>query len=193
MTPDAHLRCLAHEGNPGHLAPPSSHDREAVWPRWRASVDRGESPAQAATHRPAPCSPAGAEAGGSDRLICGLGSLFLSPARIRQVAIGVRPSTLLVFHQASRHTPERAFGEGTISSRPTSRCSPTTASRFGALSSVRNRRRCDLDAVHLTTVAGMQPSRPGGRFGFSAYRRWNRSRRILIGSIRVRSTQSPWL
>src|SRR5438876_2543379 len=36
----------------------------------------------------------------SDRLLCGLGSLFLSPGRIRQVAIGVRPATLLAFHQA---------------------------------------------------------------------------------------------
>ena len=36
----------------------------------------------------------------SDRLICGLGSLFLSAGRIRKVAIAVRPSTLLAFHQA---------------------------------------------------------------------------------------------
>jgi len=36
----------------------------------------------------------------SDRLICGLGSLFLSLGRIRKVAIGVRPSMLLAFHQA---------------------------------------------------------------------------------------------
>src|SRR6202158_1663432 len=36
----------------------------------------------------------------SDRLICAVGSLFLSPGRIRKVAIGVRPSTLLAFHQA---------------------------------------------------------------------------------------------
>ena len=35
-----------------------------------------------------------------DRLLCGFGSLFLSPERIRRVAIGVRPSTLLSFHQA---------------------------------------------------------------------------------------------
>jgi putative transposase len=35
-----------------------------------------------------------------DRLLCGFGSLFLSPGRIRRVAIGVRPSTLLSFHQA---------------------------------------------------------------------------------------------
>ena len=36
----------------------------------------------------------------SDRLLFGFGSLFLSPGRIRKVAIGVRPSTLLAFHQA---------------------------------------------------------------------------------------------
>src|SRR2546425_8930044 len=35
-----------------------------------------------------------------DRLLCGFGSLFLSPGRIRRVAIGLRPSTLLAFHQA---------------------------------------------------------------------------------------------
>jgi putative transposase len=36
----------------------------------------------------------------SDRLLCGFWSLFLSLGRIRTVAIGVRPSTLLAFHQA---------------------------------------------------------------------------------------------
>ena len=35
-----------------------------------------------------------------DRLLCGFGALFLSPGRIRMVAIGLRPSTLLTFHQA---------------------------------------------------------------------------------------------
>ena len=36
----------------------------------------------------------------SDRLLCGFWSLFLSPKRIRKVAIVLRPSTLLMFHQA---------------------------------------------------------------------------------------------
>jgi putative transposase len=36
----------------------------------------------------------------SDRLLCGFGSLFLSPGRIRKVAIALRPSTLLAFHRA---------------------------------------------------------------------------------------------
>jgi putative transposase len=35
-----------------------------------------------------------------DRLLSGFGSLFLSPGRIRKVAIALRPSTLLAFHQA---------------------------------------------------------------------------------------------
>jgi hypothetical protein len=35
----------------------------------------------------------------SDRLLCGFWSLFISPGRIRKVAIGVRPSTLLAFHR----------------------------------------------------------------------------------------------
>src|SRR5262245_13526770 len=36
---------------------------------------------------------------GSDRLLCGFWSLFLSPERIRKVAIAIRPSTLLAFYQ----------------------------------------------------------------------------------------------
>src|SRR3979490_1646593 len=36
----------------------------------------------------------------SDRLLCGFASLFLRPGRIRKLAIALRPSTLLAFHQA---------------------------------------------------------------------------------------------
>src|ERR1700687_4262261 len=43
----------------------------------------------------------------SDRLPCGFGSLFLSPGRIRKVAIGIRPSTLLAWHQALVHRKYR--------------------------------------------------------------------------------------
>lgn len=35
-----------------------------------------------------------------DRFLFGFGSLFLSQGRIRKVAIGLQPSTLLKFHQA---------------------------------------------------------------------------------------------
>ena len=46
----------------------------------------------------------------SDRLLFGFGSLFLSPRRIRKVAIGVRPSTFLAFYQALvRRTYRRLF------------------------------------------------------------------------------------
>ena len=49
----------------------------------------------------------------SDRLICGLASLFLSPGRIRKVAIGLRPSTLLAFHQALVHRKYRRLFSST--------------------------------------------------------------------------------
>jgi len=70
-----------------------------VWPRWRAIGDgenlglkqqlivlrRGRRRAPSLTW--------------NDRLICGFGSLFLSAGRIHKVAIAIRPSTLLAFHQ----------------------------------------------------------------------------------------------
>src|SRR6202521_351729 len=55
----------------------------------------------------------------SDRLICALGSLFLSPGRIRKVAIGVRPSTLLAIHQALvRHKYRRLFSSSQCPKKP---------------------------------------------------------------------------
>ena len=36
----------------------------------------------------------------ADRIMSGLASLFLNPGRIRKIAVGVRPSTLLAFHRA---------------------------------------------------------------------------------------------
>ena len=55
----------------------------------------------------------------SDRLLCGFGSLFLSPGRIRKVAIGVRPSTLLAFHQALvRRKYRRLFSSSPCSKKP---------------------------------------------------------------------------
>ena len=44
-----------------------------------------------------------------DRLLCGFGALFLSPGRIRTVAIGLRPSTLLTCHQALVRGKYRRF------------------------------------------------------------------------------------
>ena len=55
----------------------------------------------------------------SDRLLCGFGSLFLTPGRIRKVAIGLRPSTLLAFHQALvRRKHRRLFSSSPCSKKP---------------------------------------------------------------------------
>jgi putative transposase len=45
-----------------------------------------------------------------DRLLCGFGALFLSPDRLRKVAIVLRPSTLLAFHQALAARGESLHG-----------------------------------------------------------------------------------
>src|SRR5688572_13354069 len=58
----------------------------------------------------------------SDRLICGLGSLFLRPGRIRKLAIGIRPSTLLAFHQAlMRRKYYRLFSSSRCPKKPGSK------------------------------------------------------------------------
>ena len=54
----------------------------------------------------------------SDRLLCGLGSLFLSPGRIRKVAIGVRPSTLLAFSALVRRNYRRLFASSPCPQQP---------------------------------------------------------------------------
>ena len=55
----------------------------------------------------------------SDRLLFGFGSLFLSPGRIRKVAIGVRPSTLLALHQALvRRKYRRLFSSSECPKKP---------------------------------------------------------------------------
>ena len=55
----------------------------------------------------------------NDRLLFGFGSLFLSPGRIRKVAIGVRPSTLLPFHQALvRRKYRRLFSPSECPKKP---------------------------------------------------------------------------
>src|SRR4030081_2438443 len=55
----------------------------------------------------------------SDRLLCGFGSLFLSRGRIRKVAIVIRPSTLLAFHQALvRRKYRRLFSSSPCPKKP---------------------------------------------------------------------------
>ena len=72
----------------------------------------------------------------SDRLLCGFWSIFLSPGRIRKVAIALQPSTLLAFHQAlvvantvvcfhrrrARRSPDRR-----VRARPSSRPSSSSS------------------------------------------------------------------
>src|SRR5216684_965356 len=55
----------------------------------------------------------------SDRLLCGFWSIFLSPGRIRKVAIALRPSTLLAFHQALvRGKYRRLFSSASCPKQP---------------------------------------------------------------------------
>jgi hypothetical protein len=55
----------------------------------------------------------------SDRLLCGFGSLFLSPGRIRKVAIALCPSTLFAFHRALvRRKYRRLFSSTPCSRKP---------------------------------------------------------------------------
>ena len=57
--------------------------------------------------------------GVSDRLLFGFLSLFLTPGRIRKVAVCVRPSTLLAFHQALvRRKYRRLFSSAGPSKKP---------------------------------------------------------------------------
>jgi hypothetical protein len=52
-----------------------------------------------------------------DRLLFGFWSLFLSPGRIRKVAVALRPSTLLAFHQALMRRKYRQLFSSTPSRR----------------------------------------------------------------------------
>jgi putative transposase len=55
----------------------------------------------------------------SDRILCGFGSLFLSPERIRKLAIAVHPSTLMAFHAALVRRKYRAlFGSRAYRQKP---------------------------------------------------------------------------
>src|SRR6202790_5716878 len=55
----------------------------------------------------------------TDRLLCGFGSLFLSPGRIRKLAIALRPSTLIAFHAALvRHKYRRLFTSRSCPKKP---------------------------------------------------------------------------
>ena len=54
-----------------------------------------------------------------DRFLFGFGSLFLNPGRLRKLAIGVRPSTILAFHRALvRRKYRRLFSSNPRPKRP---------------------------------------------------------------------------
>jgi hypothetical protein len=78
------------------------HNHEGVWPQWRARAVTVENlllKQQLIVLRLGRA-PEGAEPDAVGRLLCGCGSLFRSPERIRKVAIGLRPSPLLALHQS---------------------------------------------------------------------------------------------
>jgi putative transposase len=55
----------------------------------------------------------------SDRLLCGFAALFLTPGRMRKVAIAVRPATLLAFHRALvRRKYRRLFSSSRCPKKP---------------------------------------------------------------------------
>ena len=101
------LRCRVYGSCRAHPAPRGRHGRKALSARRRASRDRGESLTEAATDRPASTAEAGTELDHGRPPSLRIRSLFLGPGRLRKVAIGVRPSTLLAFHRALVHRKYR--------------------------------------------------------------------------------------
>ena len=65
----------------------------------------------------------------SDRLLCGFGALLLSAGRIRKVAIALRPSTLLAFHQALVRGKYRRLFSSTPCRTPDPPASPRSRRR----------------------------------------------------------------
>ena len=85
----------------------------------------------------------------SDRLISGLGSLFLSPARIRKVAIGGRPSTLLAFHQALvRPESQRLFSSSPCPRKPDRRAERGTRPGYRRAQVTQSSVRLSADCAH---------------------------------------------
>ena len=53
-----------------------------------------------------------------DRIVLGLGSLFLRPARLEKVAVALRPATLLAFHQCLIRRKYRALFSSSRRAKP---------------------------------------------------------------------------
>ena len=129
-----------------------------------------------------------------DRLLCGFGALFLSPGRIRKVAIGLRPSTLLTFHQALvRGKYRRLFSL----KRATEEAGPKGAERVAhprhrraqiAQSSIRVPADC---AHHLADVRGRhRQERRAPRAGETLSSSPGRNRALVVVVRRTHDRQS---
>ena len=86
-----------------------------------------------------------------DRLLCGFGSLFLGPGRLRKVAIGVRPSTLLAFHRALVHRKYRRLFSSSHRPRTPDRRGRATRSSGRSLSSNREIPGSAVHALHASS------------------------------------------
>jgi putative transposase len=101
------LRERPHERSAARAAALGRRGRETAWPRRRASSHRRESPAQAAADRPTARTPPSAKPNAKRPVAVRIRVALLNPARIRKLAIALRPSTLLALHQALVHRKYR--------------------------------------------------------------------------------------
>ena len=114
-----------------------------------------------------------------DRILFGFGSLFLSLGRIRKVAIGVRPATLLRFHQAfvrrkyrrlfsSNHRPAKSGPKGPSETliraivELKSRNPRFGCPRIARIISTTFRVDIDKNLVHRVLVKHYRPASGGG-------------------------------
>ena len=96
----------------------------------------------------------------TERVLCELGSIFLRPERIHKVAIGVRPSTLLAFHQALvRRKYRRLFSSSRRPKKPGPK-GPSDARKLADFTTYYNGSRSHASLAGNTLpgiAAGQQP------------------------------------
>jgi hypothetical protein len=96
----------------------------------------------------------------TERVLCELGSIFLRPGRIHKVAIGVRPSTLLAFHQAlARRKYRRLFSSSRRPKKPGPK-GPSDARKLADFTTYYNGSRSHASLAGNTLpgiAAGQQP------------------------------------
>ena len=129
-----------------------------------------------------------------DRLLCGFGALFLSPGRIRKVAIGLRPSTVLTFHQALvRGKYRRLFSSSARPKKPGPK--GPSESLIRAIVELKSRKssiRVPADcAHHLAAVRGRhRQARRAPRAGETLSSRPGRNRALVVVVRRTHARQS---